>query len=87
LGENKGKLARGFAMKEKSNVVPLWDTPELSEQDAPDQSVQDTHWAVDVLPLADDNRHKCIRLMIPTMHEEFLYECLQPFRRRLTVNT
>jgi hypothetical protein len=74
-------------MKETSNVVPLWNTPELSEQDAPDQSVQDTHWAMDVLPLADDNRHKCIRLMIPTMHEEYLYECLKPFVQRLTGNT
>jgi hypothetical protein len=72
-------------MKEKSNVVPLWNTPELSEQDAP--GVESTHWAMDVLPLADDNSHRCIRLLVPTHHLEFLYECLKPFVQRLTGNT
>jgi hypothetical protein len=53
----------------------------------PDQAVEDTHWAMDVLPLADDDRHKCIRLMIPTRHEAYLFECLKPFVQRLSGNT
>jgi hypothetical protein len=68
-------------MKETSNVVPLWNVPD------PEPGVESTHWAMDVLPLADDNSHRCIRLLVPTHQLEFLYECLKPFVQRLSGNT